>query len=104
MSYKLTEEQRERANALIEQIIDDPEAAAFEIIWLRENQRHSEQAMELNRTEGLCPRCWDADGEMVPCDPVGDSDVQECRDGCGYRSNAVVLPPAAQPETPQDHE
>lgn len=36
MSYKLDAEQRERANALVEQIIDDPETAAFELIWLRD--------------------------------------------------------------------
>lgn len=87
MSYKLDAEQRARANALVEKIIDDPEAFAFELIWHRDNQHYSEQAMELRRTEGLCPRCWDVDGEMVPCDPVGDTDIQECRDGCGYRSN-----------------
>lgn len=87
MSYKLNAEQRARATALVDQIIDDPESFAFEIIWLRANQRYSDQAMELHRTEGLCPRCWDADGEMVPCDPVGDSDAQECRNGCGYMSN-----------------
>lgn len=90
MSYKLDAEQRERANALVGQIIDDPETVAFELIWLRDNQHYSEQARELHRTEGLCPRCWDADGEMVPCDPVGDSDAQECRDGCGFRSNSAV--------------
>lgn len=39
MSYKLDAEQRAMATALVDQIIDDPESFAFEIIWLRDNTR-----------------------------------------------------------------
>lgn len=39
MSYKLDADQRARAIDLVEQIINDPESFAFEIIWLRDNTR-----------------------------------------------------------------